>query len=129
MKAAFILVVVTLIAALLFQNIVETQTKTRLYDPGQYDPGQCNRHQPVVYEEYVGQLVSDTVILPLIGKRIQNCNKWNYFAVYKKYKLPVTYENKDCYIEYVGCNEIRDGAKVTVPEYANQVFIFKSIRV
>lgn len=82
---------------------------------------------------FIGQLVSadvgeQTLVLPLFGRRIPNCSRWEYFTRMNQYMIPVVYENKDCSVKYVGCNQIQSGARVTVPEYAGKVFLFKSIR-
>ncbi|NBP65973.1 MAG: hypothetical protein EBU66_15100 [Bacteroidetes bacterium] len=83
--------------------------------------------------DYVGWLYSTdmgekSIVLPLFGKKMTTCDRYIYFTTYKHSVLPVSYENKTCDIENVGCSIIKDGAHVTIPEYANKVFTFKSIR-
>ena len=68
-----------------------------------------------------------TIVLPLFGAKLENCERWQYFTVIKNYIIPVTYENKDCYTSVVGCTKITTGARVTVPEYAGKVFVFRSL--
>ena len=80
---------------------------------------------------YVGWLYSTdmgekTIVLPLFGKKMPDCDRFVYFTTYKHTTLPVQYENKACDVENVGCAKITNGAKVIIPEYANKVFTFKS---
>lgn len=63
--------------------------------------------------------------LSLMARQIAGCDRWQYYTVMKNWIIPVTYKNKDCYT--VGCNEITDGAIVTVPEYAGKTYIFRSM--
>jgi len=79
---------------------------------------------------YVGQLVSmdsdpstSVITMPLFESTQPN-STIHYYAVYGKYRMPVTYENKSCEIS---CKKITSGALVTVPEYAGKVFVFQSV--
>jgi hypothetical protein len=85
------------------------------------------------YYVFVGQLMSadageQTIVLPLFGRKIPSCDRWEYFTSIKQYMIPVLYENKDCTVANVGCNKIRNGAHVTVPDYAGKVFVFRPVR-
>jgi len=67
------------------------------------------------------------VTLPLFGEKMTTCDRWIYFTTYKQTYVPVSYENKDCNLERVGCSRIRNGARVIVPDYANKTFAFWGI--
>ena len=99
------------------------------------DETPCNK--PFTHEynqyDYVGWLYStdmgeNSIVLPLFGKKMNTWDRFIYFTTYKQSGLPVSYENKTCDVENVGCSVIRDGARVTIPEYANKVFTFKSMK-
>ena len=58
-------------------------------------------------------------ILPLLGRRTYNrSNKWVYYTATDKYnqvRIPISNNGRDCGGEY-GCDEIMDGATITIPE-------------
>ena len=58
-------------------------------------------------------------VLPLLGRRTYNrSNKWVYYTATDKYnqvRIPISNNGRDCGGEY-GCDEIMDGATITIPE-------------
>lgn len=64
---------------------------------------------------------ADYIQIPLYGRRKTDQERWQYYTIYNKYVLPVTYKNKDCQ-HLLGCEFIQTGDEVSVPEYANKVF-------
>jgi hypothetical protein len=58
-------------------------------------------------------------VLPLLGRRTYNrSNKWVYYTATDKYnqvRIPISNNGRDCGSEY-GCDEIMDGATITIPE-------------
>ena len=66
-------------------------------------------------------LDAEKLALPLYARKKQDRQRWQYYAVYGKYYLPVSFNNKDCQ-HLMGCEFIKTGDEVTIPEYANKVF-------
>jgi len=66
-------------------------------------------------------LDTEKLVLPLYAKKRNDRQRWQYYAVYGKYYLPVTFNNRDCQ-HLIGCEFIKTGDEVIVPEYANKVF-------
>jgi hypothetical protein len=66
---------------------------------------------------------TDSAILPLYGKpTYRGSNKYLYYTASDKMnmvKIPLTYNNRDCSDDQ-GCEEINDGAQITVPSYNGQ---------
>ena len=62
---------------------------------------------------------SEAHILPLLGRQTYNrSNKWVYYTATDKYnqvRIPISHNGRDCGGEY-GCDEIMDGATITIPE-------------
>ena len=66
------------------------------------------------------------VILPLYGHHMQgHRSRWRYWAYSQQgtaWKIPVTYERRDCTQGDVGCDEIFDEDLVAVPSYPDIIF-------
>jgi len=85
---------------------------------------------PAEYQQ-VGVLVSQDsaeekpIIMPLFGRKMYSRDRWEYYTAsdeYHMWRIPVSINNRDCQDD-VGCDEIYNGANVTVPDYANKVFV------
>lgn len=64
----------------------------------------------------------EKIKLDLYARKKIDRNRWQYFVIYDKYLLPIIYKNKDCN-HLIGCEFIKTGNEIIVPEYANKVFI------
>jgi hypothetical protein len=83
--------------------------------------------------QQIGVLVSQDspenkpIILPLFGRKMYSRDRWEYYTAsneYNMWRISVSVNNRDCQDD-VGCDEVYNGDYVTVPDYANKVFIAK----
>jgi hypothetical protein len=88
------------------------------------------QRSPGGYQQ-VGVLVSQDsaeekpIIMPLFGRKMYSKDRWEYYTAsdeYHMWRIPVSINNRDCQDD-VGCDEIYNGDNVTVPDYANKVFV------
>ena len=77
----------------------------------------------------------EPLILPLYGRPIRNGDRWMYYAASDKYhmwKIPVSFESKEDCQEEVGCREIYNGDKVSVPiyqkEFTAQIYKYNTLK-
>ena len=90
------------------------------------------RGVPLEYQQ-IGVLVSKDspeekpIIMPLFGRKMYSRDRWEYYTAsneYNMWRISVSVNNRDCQDD-VGCDEIFNGDNVTVPDYANKVFVAK----
>lgn len=91
------------------RGVVPINVKTRGFDSRFQQVGILTR-----------QNGGDDLILPLMGRRIDSRDKWNYHALSNtgniNTRLPISVAGKSCTAEY-GCDEIYDGDTVYVSGY------------
>ena len=93
------------------------------------DSKRKSRNKKCIPNEYItigyveNQDIDDPskIKLPLYARKKVDRNRWQYFVVYNKYLLPIIYKNKDCN-HLIGCEFIKSGDEITVPDYANKIF-------
>jgi len=120
------------------KHVIEILTQSPASPPNappiypQHNPTYPLRNSPQGYQQ-LGVLVSQDsaeekpIILPLFGRKMSSRDRWEYYTAsneYNMWRISVSINNRDCQDE-VGCDEIFNGDNVTVPDYANKVFIAK----
>lgn len=67
---------------------------------------------------------TENIILPLYGRKMFK-DRWTYYTTSdgeKNLRIEVTYENRGCMTDRIGCDMIGDGDIVSVPAYNNKEF-------
>ena len=115
-------------------QVIKVVTKNEVEDRPpiypRHNPEYPLQRTPQGYQQ-VGVLVSQDsaedkpIIMPLFGRKMYSKDRWEYYTAsdeYHMWRIPVMVNNRDCQDD-VGCDEIYNGDNVTVPDYANKVFV------
>jgi hypothetical protein len=112
------------------QLVTNNQVEDRPAIYPRNNPEYPMQRRPQGYQQ-VGVLVSKDsaedkpIIMPLFGRKMYSKDRWEYYTAsdeYHMWRIPVMINNRDCQDD-VGCDEIYNGDNVTVPDYANKVFL------
>jgi hypothetical protein len=132
--AVIIIIILLLVAIWIYWNrnreyaIKIQKIRITEFDDDDPDPDPKNNTKCIPKKEYVQvgilknvDLDTEKLLFPLYAKKCKDRQRWQYYAVYDKYYLPVLFNNKDCQ-HLIGCEFIRTGDEIVIPEYANKVF-------
>jgi len=95
-----------------------------------YRPSHNPRYEENTKVQQIGFITSldiEPKIMPLFGQSMRrtHADRWVYFTATdqnQSIRLPVTFDNRDCMNDDVGCTEIYNDDIVKVPSYNNSEF-------